>query len=143
MFSIVVRYLGFLKSVPFFAHYFDSLLKFSVFLTKPGLLDQMDEIEEEILKLDGISVSLHRYGGVQFNYHGREIGHLHGNGLLDLRCSREVKQQLISAGRVLPHHLFKDSGWISFYICSPADKTYAVHLLKVAHGRLACRDSSS
>lgn len=133
----MVRRLGFLKSIPLFAHYFDSLLKLSTFVAKPRLLDWLDEIEAEVLAWEGISASLHRYGGVQFNYHGREIGHLHGNGLLDLRCGKELKAQLMKTGRVQPHHLFKDSGWLSFYICTADDKIYASQLLRITRDRFA------
>lgn len=57
---------------------FDSLLKLRVFLKKPDLLDWFDEIEAEVLRWEGTTLSLHQYGGVQFNHNGKEIGHLHG-----------------------------------------------------------------
>ncbi|WEK18241.1 MAG: DUF5519 family protein [Candidatus Pedobacter colombiensis] len=136
LFSFVVRYLGFLKSIPLFPHVFDSLLKLWVFMTRSYLLDWFDEIEYEVLSWEGTSVSMHKYGGLQFNCRGKEIGHLHGNGLLDVLFTREIKQQLLDKGRIQPHHVFEKSGWISFYIVNYYDKAYAEELLMIAYQRI-------
>lgn len=133
LFSFVVRHLSFLKHVPLFPHVFDSLLKFRVFLTKPYLLDGFDEIEAEVMRWEGTAVGLHRYGGIQFNRKGKEIGHLHSNGLLDVLYTKEMKARLLKEGRIQSHHVFEKSGWISFYILRPEDKNYAKELLKMAY----------
>lgn len=135
MFSFVVRYLGFLKSIPLLPHLFDSLLKLFVFITNAELLDWLDEIESEVLSWEGTSISMHKYGGLQFNYNGKEIGHLHSNGLLDILYSREIKRQLIEKGRIKSHHIFENSGWISFHVLSFNDKDYAKELLEMAYNR--------
>jgi predicted DNA-binding protein (MmcQ/YjbR family) len=135
LFSFVVRHLSFFKHVPLFPHVFDSLLKLRVFLTKPYLLDWFDEIEAEVLRWEGTVISLHQYGGVQFNHNGKEIGHLHSNGLLDVLYTKEMKLLLLKEGRIQPHHVFEKSGWISFYILSQEDKNYAAALLKMAYDK--------
>ena len=116
---------------------FDSLLKLHSLVFKNELLDWLDEIEAEILSWEGTSVSLHKYGGLQFNYKGVEIGHLHSNGLLDILYNRILKQQFMLQGRISPHHVFKDSGWISFYIETDNDVKYAKELLSVAYHKIA------
>ncbi|TKC65720.1 hypothetical protein FBD94_02675 [Pedobacter hiemivivus] len=128
--------MGFLKSVPLLPHVFDSLLKLWVFVSKSYLLDWFDEIEEEVLTWEGTSTSIHKYGGLQFNCKGKEIGHLHGNGLLDVLFTREIKQRLLNKGRIQPHHVFEKSGWISFYIKNYHDKAYAKELLQAAYQRV-------
>lgn len=135
VFSFVVRHLSFLKHVPLFPQVFDSMLKIRVFLTKPDLLDWFDEIETEVLRWEGTDVSLHQYGGIQFNRKGKEIGHLHSNGLLDVLYTKERKGLLLKEGRIQPHHVFEKSGWISFYIVSQEDKDYAKELLKMAYDK--------
>ncbi len=133
MFSFVVRYLGFLKIIPLLPQVFDSLLRLYVFFDRSYLLDWFDEIEEEVLTWEGTSVSLHKFGGLQFNYNGKEIGHIHSNGLLDALYSKEMKQRLLEKDRIKPHHVFEQSGWISFYIVNDQDKAYAKELLKIAY----------
>ena len=117
-------------------HVFDSLLKLWAFVSKSYLLDWFDEIEDEVLSWEGTSASIHKYGGLQFNCKGKEIGHLHGNGLLDVLFTREIKQRLLDGGRIQPHHVFEKSGWISFYIVNNHDKGYAKELLKIAYQRI-------
>ena len=131
----MVRYLGFLKFIPLFPLFFDSLLKLWMLASKSYLLDWLDEIEAEVLSWKGTSTSMHKYGGLQFNFNGREIGHLHSNGLLDVLYNKEIKQQLLTKGRIRPHHVFEKSGWVSFYIVNYADKSYAKELLEMAYRR--------
>jgi len=133
MFWFVVRYLGFLKHIPGLGFVFDSWLKISTLLTNPLLLDLIDEIEHDVIRWEGVTITLHKYGGIQFNYKGREIGHIHGNGLLDMLLNRQLKQQLMSDGKIQDHHVFKNTGWISFYIKTTADKKYALELLKLGY----------
>ncbi len=135
LFHFVVKYLGFLKIIPLLPHVFDSMLKLWCLITKSYLLDWLDEIETEVLSWEGMSTCSHKYGGLQFNYKGKEIGHLHSNGLLDVLFSKKLKERLFVDGRIKPHHVFEKSGWISFYIGNYNDKTYAKRLLKVAYNR--------
>jgi hypothetical protein len=143
LFSFVVRYLGFLKFVPLFPLVFDSLLRLWMLASKPYLLDWLDEIEAEVLSWEGTSTSIHQYGGLQFNCNGKEIGHLHSNGLLDVLYSKVAKQQLLDKGRIQSHHIFEKSGWISFYIVKYRDKAYAKELLKMAYKRSSALKSSN
>ncbi|MEO6520853.1 MAG: luciferase family protein [Mucilaginibacter sp.] len=76
---------------------------------------------------------MHRYGGVQFNYNGKEIGHVHSNGLLDVLFSRQIKYDLMNQGLINDHHVFNNSGWISFYIKKEEDVAYAIDLLRMAY----------
>ncbi|HZY36095.1 MAG TPA: luciferase family protein [Mucilaginibacter sp.] len=136
MFRFVVKYLGFLKSVPAFPLLFESFLMLWTFVTRPMLLDFIDDIRKEVLKWPGTSVSMHKYGGVQFNHGGKEIGHIHGNGVLDILLSRSLKAQLIAEGLANPHHVFAKSGWISFYICTERDKASALDLLHLSYSKI-------
>lgn len=117
------------------ALFFDALFKLYNAVARPVLLDEIDELEREFLGWAGTDTTLHRFGGVQFNVEGKELGHVHSSGLLDMLFTREIKQQLLKEGRVSDHHIFKKSGWISFYIRGVEDKAYALELLHMAYLR--------
>lgn len=133
MFSFVVKYLGFLKQVPLMGLLFDCYLKLWMLFTKPELLSWLEEIEAEVITWPGTVSDLHKYGGIQFNYNGKELGHIHSNGITDILFNRKVKQELLNEKRVTDHHVFKNSGWISFRIRTSADKTYVLKLLNMAY----------
>ncbi len=99
------------------------------------MLDCLDDIETEVLLWKGTYTSLHKYGGIQFNCNGKELGHIHSNGILDIRFSKKTKTQLMIEGKIAHHHIFKDTGWISFYIKGKEDNEYAIKLLKMAYSK--------
>ena len=115
------------------AIFFDSLLKLWMLATKPKLLDWLDELEETVLEYPHTDISIHKYGGSQFNHHRKEFAHLHSNGILDVRFDLDLKKQLLMEGRITDHHVFAHTGWISFYIREKTDLTYAKHLLALAY----------
>lgn len=135
MFDFTVKYFGFLKHVPFLPHVFEALLKVRTSVSNSDVLDYIDEIENTVLSWERTSVRPHKFGGIEFNVNAREIGHIHGNGLLDVPFSRSVKEQLIaeSNGRVKEHHIFKKSGWISLYIKDSNDRDVAIEVLRRAY----------
>ena len=134
MFSFIVNRFGALKHIPLMPHLFDALLKIGVLLSNKKILDLMDEIETEVLSWTNTSLHIHKYGGIQFNLGKKELGHIHGNGLLDILFSRKIKSQLLQEGKVKEHHTFKNSGWITFHIQNVDDKRIAIDLLKYAYG---------
>jgi hypothetical protein len=133
MFQFVIKYAGFLKSVPLLPQVFESWLKIITLFRTPQVLTCMDEIELEVMKWENISVVNHKYGGMQFNKNGHEIGHIHGNGLLDIPFNKKLKHLLMEEGKINEHHTIKNSGWSSFYIQSKDDKGYALKLLQESY----------
>lgn len=133
MFDWVVKYLGPLKHVPLLPHVFDAFLKITSLLYNRHLPDYVDEIETEVRSWQHTSVSAHKYGGLQFNNNHRELGHIHGNGLLDILLSRAQKSVLIKQYPVQDHHVFKNSGWVSFKIETEKDKQTAIELLRYVY----------
>ncbi len=133
MFRFAVKYLSFLKHVPLLPQVFESWLKMGTMVVAPQVLTVMDDIENEVCQWEGITVTNHKYGGIQFNKHGHEIGHIHGNGMMDIPFNRKLKLQLIEQGRVEDHHTLKDTGWSSFEINTLADKDRAIGLLREAY----------
>jgi hypothetical protein len=130
MFNFIVKYFGILKHIPLFPHVFDAYLKIQTLFLNKKILDYIDDIENEVLLWKNTSIGSHQYGGVQFNLNEKELGHIHSNGLLDILFNRKIKSQLIQEGKAEPHHVFKDSGWITFKIQTEHDKKSAIALLR-------------
>ncbi len=134
MFRFAVRHLRWLARVPGLPQLFDTALLAWTRLAHPARLAAMQEIEKRTLALPGICLRVHRLGGIGFARGSRELGHLHGNGLLDLFVGREQRDALVASRRAEPHHVFAESGWISFRVRSPADTSPALALLAIAAG---------
>jgi hypothetical protein len=143
MFKFVVRHLGFLKHIPLLAWLVDALMLIWNSAMNRDIPKFIDQIEEDVSSWDGITLCIHRFGGIQFNYRGEEIGHIHSNGILDILFSRKVRQELVDAGRAAPHHVLPNTGWVSFYVLKEDDVERAIRLLKTAYRmRLALRLNS-
>jgi hypothetical protein len=87
-------------------------------------------IESQVLSWAGTSAHQHRFGGIEFQLGTREIGHLHGNTLLDIPFPTKIHDGLIAAGLAESHHVLPESGWISFRIRKAEDVQAAISLLR-------------
>ena len=133
MFYFVVRHLRWLARVPGLPHFFDAMLLAGSWIFRPSRLKAMEALENEVVGLPGIRLKVHRFGGIEFvEKAGRELGHLHGHGLLDVAVGSQTARRLIAGGRARPHHVFPTSRWVSFQIESSADVPFALELLKIA-----------
>jgi len=94
------------------------------------------QIEQELLTWPGVESVPHRFGGKEFRVQNHEIGHLHGSRLADLPFPRRMRDDLIAAGRAVPHHVMPDSGWVSFRIDSRADVDAAIALFRLNYDRI-------
>lgn len=132
MFDFTVKYFGFLKHVPLLPHLFEAMLRLQYLVWNRSVLDHIDEIENTVLSWEHTSILPHKFGGIQFNVKDREIGHIHGNGLLDVPFSKSTKEELIleTDGRINDHHIFKKSGWISLRVGDDAGKELALRVLR-------------
>ncbi len=89
-----------------------------------------ERITAEVLTWEGMSAAPHRFGGTEYLLGTREIGHIHGDTMVDIPFPTKVRNELVAAGEAEPHHLLQESGWISFYIRQPEDVAQAVKLLE-------------
>jgi len=71
----------------------------------------------------------HRFGGVEYVIGKREIGHIHGDHMLDIPFPKKVRDEIVAAGRAQPHHILPETGWVSFYLRQEADVEQAITLL--------------
>lgn len=129
MFRFTVRYLRWLSRVPGLPQCFDAMMLTWTAVGHRRRLAAMEALEAAVLRLPGLQLRVHRFGGVEFALAGRELGHLHGNGLLDVHVGCASARVLIGERRAEPHHLFGESAWISFWLCSHEDVPFALDLL--------------
>jgi Family of unknown function (DUF5519) len=76
----------------------------------------IEKIKKEILSWTYVVAEPHRFGGIEFRFNKREMGHIHGERVADLPFSMKIRNELVNSGRVSPHHVLPQSGWISYWI---------------------------
>ena len=82
----------------------------------------------------GVSARPHRFGGTEFIYgQRREIGHTHGDQVVDIPLPTRLRDEVVAAGRAQPHHILPDTGWISFYLRQPEDVSAAIELFRLSY----------
>ena len=104
-------------------------------------------IERELTGWPGVTVAPHRYGGREFRVggvvdgeprhgrasEGREFGHTHGDRQADIPFSSALRDPLVAGGYTSKHHLYPDSGWVSFYLGRDGDAADAIALLRLSY----------
>lgn len=103
------------------------------------------QISEAVLSWPGTSAHPHRFGGVEYRLGKRELGHIHGDHLVDIPFPTRVRDEIVAAGQARPHHIQPESGWVSFYLRQPGDPEKAIDLLQrsyeIAHGQMEQRQN--
>jgi hypothetical protein len=92
-----------------------------------------ERIESEVLAWASIEAHRHRFGGCEYRIGKREIGHIHGDALVDIPFPVKVRDDVIAAGRAEQHHILPKSGWVSFYLRKPEDIAEAIALLRLSY----------
>jgi hypothetical protein len=95
-----------------------------------------DRIRDEVGSWPGVQEGPHRFGGTEFLAGGHEIGHLHGDRLVDLPFPVRMRRELVESGRALPHHVLPESGWVSYRIHSAEDVDGALALFRLNYDRV-------
>ncbi len=132
IFRFVVKELRWLARIPVLPQLFDAGLMITTMLFNRPRLRAMEMFENAVCCKYAIQKRPHRFGGVGFFIGTTEIGHLHGNGLLDLFVGKSFRTEQVRQGHALLHHVFPDSGWISFWLRTPADIAQALELFEIA-----------
>lgn len=89
-----------------------------------------EQIHNQVLQWPGVSDHPHHFGGREYRLGKREIGHIHGDRLVDIPFPKKVRDEIIAAGQAQAHHVLPDSGWVSFYLRAEEDVQPAVALLR-------------
>jgi hypothetical protein len=98
-------------------------------------MEANDRIQREVARWQGVTVAPHRFGGVEFRLGRRELGHLHGDALADLRFPRRIAEMLVETGRAERHHVLPDSGWVTKRIRADGDVDETIELFRLSYER--------
>jgi hypothetical protein len=98
-------------------------------------------IKDEVLKWPGITAEPNRFGGIEFLVNKKEMGHLHGEKLADLPFPNETRKELVASGRALPHHIYPESGWVSYWIRNSDDIPAVLELFEIQYERLRSKSA--
>lgn len=90
-------------------------------------------VETAATEWPGVAVHDHRFGGREFRIGTREVGHLHGDRQADIAYPRSVRDAVVGAGLAGPHHLFPDSGWVTYRPDGPGSTERVVDLLRLSY----------
>jgi Family of unknown function (DUF5519) len=99
-------------------------------------------IGDAVTSWPGVEALPHRFGGVEYRYGRKEMGHVHGDRLADLPLPRKLRDEMIAAGRAQPHHILPDTGWVSCWMSGPDDAIGVIDLFRVQYERYAASKAS-
>ena len=88
------------------------------------------QITQTLLTWQDVTASPHRFGGTEYRLGRRELGHIHGDQMLDIPFPKKIRDEVVAAGQASPHHLLPETGWVSLYLHQPDDVLIAIDLLK-------------
>ena len=80
-------------------------------------------ITQTLTSWEGVSTAPHRLGT-------RELGHIHGDHLVDIPFPTKVRDEIVKAGLAEPHHILPETGWVSFYLREESDVQKVLTLLR-------------
>jgi hypothetical protein len=91
-------------------------------------------IAEEVESWPGITAHRHRFGGTEYRLgERREIGHTHGDAVVDIPVPIRVRDELIAAGRAERHQAVPEIGAVSVYLRQPEDVVRAIEILRLSY----------
>lgn len=90
-------------------------------------------ITQVVTSWEGVAAAPHRFGGVEYVIGKREVGHIHGDHMVDIPFPKKVRDELVATGRAQPHHLLPETGWISFYLRQEEDVEKAIALFRESY----------
>jgi hypothetical protein len=80
----------------------------------------------------------HRFGGLEFRFGRRELGHVH-RLIADLPFPRRLRDELLAAGRARPHHVLPNSGWVTAPMRTASEVADVIELFRQNYERAASR----
>jgi len=95
-------------------------------------------IEKEILNWPYVTAEPHRFGGIEFRLNKKEMGHIHSEGLADIPFPMKIRDELVNSGRVKPHHVLPQSGWVSYWFhnIEEEDVSTVIELFRLRYEQL-------
>ncbi|HXC76873.1 MAG TPA: luciferase family protein [Candidatus Acidoferrum sp.] len=92
-------------------------------------------IQNAVMSWAGVEAVPHRFGGTEYRYGRKEMGHVHGDRLADLPLPRKLHDEVIAAGRAGPHHVLPETGWVSCWMTEREDVDAVIELFRMQYDR--------
>jgi hypothetical protein len=92
-------------------------------------------IKEAVMSWPGVEAVPHRFGGIEYRFGRKEMGHVHGDRLADLPLPRRLRDEMIAARRAQPHHVLPETGWVSCWMTREEDVENVIELLRMQYDR--------
>jgi hypothetical protein len=102
---------------------------------KPNTQKLIKQLELEVLEWNGVTSGVHPMGGIEFSFRGKEIGHIHWNGDLDIVFGKKKTTELLKTGKVCQHRFVPTSA-ITFPLVKRGDAKYGLALLRFSYLRI-------
>jgi hypothetical protein len=94
----------------------------------------IESVRDAVEGWKGVTTQSHRFGGIEFRIGRRELGHLH-RSFADLPFPRQLRDELVAAGRAKPHHVLPDSGWVTVPMRTAAEVDNVIGLFRENYER--------
>src|SRR5260370_22076284 len=94
-----------------------------------------ERIREAVMSWPGVDAMPHGFGGTEYRYGRKEMGHVHGDRLANLPLPRNLHDERIAAGRAEPHHVLPATGWVSCWMAGPDDADWLIDLFPIHYYR--------
>ena len=95
--------------------------------------DARKKIDLVVSSWPGVSSGQPRVGRSQWRLGRRQLGHVHGDEMVDIPFPKRLRDELVAAQQVEPHQGRPDSGWITLRIRNDEDLKWAVVLLRYSY----------
>src|SRR5207302_8409631 len=92
-----------------------------------------EEIYEALTRWEKIAHAPHRFGGTEFRVGRREVGHVHGDSLVDIPFPLPVRNESFEDGVAEPHHVLPKSGWVGGYLRNTGALARGLQVLRRAY----------
>jgi hypothetical protein len=136
VFRFVITHFGRLRNQFLLTQVFDAALAALTVVTAPNVTAAIRETTKDVLRWPEVTRSRHRLGGRQFNYRGIEMGHIHSNGVADIRLNAREHDDVLARGLAQPHHVAPQSTWVTYYIDARSDAQNVDGLFEIPFRRL-------
>jgi len=102
-----------------------------------------ERITDEVTSWPGVEAGYGRRGEYGFTFHGKQLGHLHGDHVAHFGFPKAVWRELYGEGRIDYHPVFPDKeGWASRRIDGDEDVADVIALIRLNYERAAARHPS-
>ena len=88
-------------------------------------------IREVVAAWQGVTLGPTHFGATAYRLGKREIGHIHGDAVVDIPFPMYVRDQLVEKGDAEPHLYLPGTGWVTVRLQSAEDVEKALRLLRL------------